>query len=338
MKHANLSFFIPHVGCPHRCSFCDQVNITGQQTAPTPADVDAAIKEAAGYLSEDRRKHTEIAFFGGSFTAIPREMMVSLLEPAAEGLRRDHFAGIRLSTRPDAIDDEVLTVLKQYGVTAIELGAQSMDDRVLSANRRGHTAADVERAAHLIKQYGFSLGLQMMTGLFKDTDAGAVHTAEEFIRLGADTVRIYPAITLPGTLLAHWYAQGTYQPQSLEEAVSLCARLLDLFDEAGVNVIRVGLHDSPELAQCHLAGPCHPAFRELCESRRFFNRLLPVLQEAAPSSPVIVRVHPRFHSVAAGQRKANLTAFLQAGYSVIFKDDPTLLPGAFCVDLIPMKE
>ncbi|MBR4888428.1 MAG: radical SAM protein, partial [Clostridia bacterium] len=294
----------------------------------------AALEEAAAYLSEERRKHTEIAFFGGSFTAIPRQMMISLLEPAAQSLRRHGFAGIRLSTRPDAIDEDVLTVLKHYGVTAIELGAQSMRDDVLLANYRGHRAADVEAAAALIKAHGFSLGLQMMTGLYGDTDEGALYTAEEFIRLQADTVRIYPAITLPGTMLAHWYAKGQYRPQKLEEAVGLCAGLLERFEAAGVNVIRVGLHDSPELAQNHIAGPYHPAFRELCESRRFFIKLLAELQKLQPTASVTVRVNPRSRSVAAGQKKTNLTAFLQAGYTVLFKDDPTVPPGGFSVDRI----
>ena len=332
MSHANLAFFVPHAGCPHRCSFCDQVNITGRQQAPTPQEVEDTLRAAAAVLPPERRREMEIAFFGGSFTAIPREMMTALLEPAFCSLRRDGFAGIRISTRPDAIDPQVLSVLKSYGVTAVELGAQSMDDRVLAANFRGHTAADVERAAGQIRAQGFSLGLQMMTGLYGDTDAGAWETARAFVRLQPDTVRIYPAIVLPGTLLARWYARGDYQPQTLEEGVALCAGLLDLFEDAGIRVIRVGLHDSPQLAREHLAGPYHPAFRELCESRRFYTRLLAALRALGPMGPVTVRVHPRSRSVAAGQKRTNLVSFAREGYTVRFLDDPAVAPGGFLIE------
>ena len=155
MKHANVAFFVPMVGCPHRCSFCDQNSITGEAGVPTPAEVDETLKRAARQLRGFGDK-TEIAFFGGSFTMIPEELMRSLLEPAAKWVRRGAFSGIRLSTRPDAIDEHIISVLKEYGVTSVELGAQSSDDEVLAKNLRGHSFEDTKRACALIKEAGFS--------------------------------------------------------------------------------------------------------------------------------------------------------------------------------------
>ena len=177
MKKGNISLFIPHLGCPHKCSFCNQNTITGKQTQPGADDVRAAVETALKKKNYDY----EIAFFGGSFTAIDREYMLSLLKAAYDYVKDGRVNGIRISTRPDCIDEEVLDILKKYGVTSIELGAQSMDDEVLRANFRGHTAEDVENASRLIKSYGFELGLQMMTGLYLDTDEKAVETAKKLI-------------------------------------------------------------------------------------------------------------------------------------------------------------
>src|SRR5659263_124650 len=198
--------------------------------------------------------------------------MVSLLEAAAPFVGENGFKGIRISTRPDAIDEERLLILKKYNVTAIELGAQSMDDGVLLLNRRGHTAVDVINAARLIKSSGFELGLQMMTGLYGDTQQGALKTAIEIAKLEPKTVRIYPTIVLEETLLAELYHKGEYLPQSLEDAVSLCAQLLEYFFLQGIKVIRLGLHASEGIENGRISGPWHPAFRELCENYIYFKR------------------------------------------------------------------
>lgn len=192
-------------------------------------------------------QNAEIAFFGGSFTAIDPDYRLALLKTAHAACETYGFAGIRCSTRPDAIDDERLTVLKQYGVTAIELGAQSMDSEVLLLNRRGHTAKDVENAARLIRAYGFELGLQMMTGLPGDSDAKAMKTVKRLLALKPNTMRIYPTIVLENTPLCDLYRAGKYTPQTLEEAVSLCAKLIPMIEQRGVKLIRVGLHASEEL-------------------------------------------------------------------------------------------
>ena len=211
MKHSNISIFVPHIGCKHQCTFCNQREITGQQYCPGADDVISAAQQAKRDLGE-RTKNAEIAFFGGSFTAIKRSYMTELLEAAYPFVKDGSFYGIRLSTRPDAIDREVLDILRGYGVTSIELGAQSMDDDVLKMNRRGHTAADVEKASALIKEYGFSLGLQMMTGLYGSSDEKDRETARRLARLSPETVRIYPTVVMRGTELYGLYSRGEYSP------------------------------------------------------------------------------------------------------------------------------
>ena len=207
----------------------------------------AALLQSAAKQMGERVQNAEIAFFGGSFTAIDPDYRLALLKTAHAVCETYGFAGIRCSTRPDAIDDERLTVLKQYGVTAIELGAQSMDGEVLLLNRRGHTAKDVENAARLIRAYGFELGLQMMTRLPGDSDAKAMKTVERLLALKPNTMRIYPTIVLENTPLCDLYRAGKYTPQTLEDAVSLCAKLIPMIEQRGVKLIRVGLHASEEL-------------------------------------------------------------------------------------------
>ena len=255
----SVALFVPHVGCPQQCSFCDQRAITGGAQPPTPWQVWQTAQAAASHLGQ-QVKDTEIAFFGGSFTAIPRGQMLALLAPAKEAVERFGFRGLRCSTRPDAIDGEVLSLLKAYHMVAVELGAQSMDGEVLRRNRRGHSPEDTVRAAGLIRAAGLELGLQMMTGLYGSTPEKDVETARALIALQPATARVYPTVVLEGTHLAALYRQGHYHPQTLEEAVALCARLLPLFEEAGVRVIRVGLHAQEDVERRRVAGPYHPAF------------------------------------------------------------------------------
>lgn len=235
----------------------------------------------------------------------------------------DRFKGIRISTRPDAIDDDVLTLLKSYKTTAVELGAQSMSDAVLAANDRGHTADDVRNAAVLIQRYDMELGLQMMTGLYQSTDALDRYTAEEFIRLHPSTVRIYPTIVMRGTRLGELYEAGAYPPQTLDEAVALSAELLTLFAENGVKVIRVGLHDTDTLRRDMLAGPYHPAFRELCESRIMLRKAFALLQDK-PSGAYTLAVNPRCRSKLTGNQKSNLIALEKQGYTIRITEDPQI--------------
>ena len=323
-KHKNLSIFVPHEGCPNQCSFCDQKKISGTQTPPTPQQVTALCDE---FLPQDaeRGKSYEIAFFGGSFTAIDRSYMTSLLQAAYPFVKRGRAAGIRCSTRPDAIDDEILTLLKGYGVTSIELGAQSMQDQVLKVNLRGHTQADVFTASALIKQYGFSLGLQMMPGLYGCTDymEYAVDTAEKFIQIMPDTVRIYPTLILKDTLLEKLYQKGMYTPLTLSEAVEICAVLVKMFNEKNIRIIKLGLHADTGMENSLVAGPYHPALKELVQSRMLLDRFVADLS-CLPQGAYTICVNPRQHSQATGQKKANIAALARLGYRVEIKQDNTI--------------
>lgn len=307
VKKGNISIFIPHLGCPHKCSFCNQNVITGNEKQPTPQDVKNAVDTAL------RRKgyEYEIAFFGGSFTAIDRQYMISLLEAAGEYVKNDSVKGIRISTRPDAIDEEVLEILKSYGVTSIELGAQSMDDEVLKANLRGHTSADVENASRLIKEYGFELGLQMMTGLYLDTDEKAIQTAQRIIDLAPATVRIYPTAVLKGTYLARLLEDKTYKAQTVDDAANLCTTLVPMFENAGIKIIRLGLHSSPELKKSIVAGAFHDSFGEIVKSRFMLNRILKY-----PPDDYEIFVNSKSVSQLKGQQKRNIYFLMEAGYNI----------------------
>lgn len=332
MKHANIALFVPHNGCPHQCSFCNQRSITGKQAQPSAEDVFAGCRRAAETLGEDAKK-AEIAFFGGSFTAIDRDYMQMLLEAAGTSVKQYGFAGIRVSTRPDAVPDETLRLLARYPVTAIELGAQSMADEVLRLNQRGHSARDVLEASGRIKRYGFSLGLQMMTGLYGSTPELDDETAKRIASLEPDTVRIYPTVVMKNTELGRLYQAGLYHPPGLEETIGLCGRLLLLFDRRHIPVIRLGLHDTPELHRDMLAGAWHPALRELCESRMYLHKAEELLiQKRQPLGPIVLRVHPRCLSKMIGQKKENVLSLLQLGWQAKIVPDPSVEEGQIVFD------
>ncbi len=322
MKHANISLFVPHMGCPHQCSFCNQKTISGSVKALTPQDVKETLEKAI--LDNNEPQNTEIAFFGGSFTAIPREYMVSLLKTAKPFIDKGYFSGIRISTRPDAIDDEVLGILKRYKVQSIELGAQSTDEEVLRLNRRGHTRQDIINASELIKEKGFSLGLQMMTGLLGDTDEKSLKTCDDIIALKPDTVRIYPTVVLEGTKLGEMYKNGEYAPQSLDDAVNLCSKLLKKFYDNNIKVIRLGLHSGGNVEEGFLSGPYHPAFGELCESRIYLDCARRLLSEFKTDKDITVYVNLREISKMTGQKGCNKKALLNDGYRITVKGDENL--------------
>ena len=316
--HSNISIFVPHIGCPNKCSFCNQRYITGACWAPGAKDVEKAVAKAKGSKNFDS-KTAEIAFFGGSFTAINRNYMTELLKAAERYVKDGTVKGIRISTRPDAIDSEILTLLKERHVTSIELGAQSMNDRVLRMNNRGHTAGDVERASRLIREYGFELGLQMMTGLYGDSDSSAIKTAERLIALQPDTVRIYPTIVLKDTDLAALYADNIYKPQTLDGAITLVAKLYKMFTENGIRVIRLGLHSIEENA--YIAGPWHPAFSELCQSQLMLTGVLSRLQEKGKYN---IKVAKSAVSKMTGQGRKNIIFLKSRGYDCRVSTDEKL--------------
>lgn len=303
MKHYNIPIFVPHRGCPFDCVFCNQKHITGSDKAVTGVDVEEMIATYLKTLPKDAA--IEAAFFGGSFTGIPMAEQKKLLAAAHKFIAAGKIDGIRISTRPDYINPEICNQLAEFGVTTVELGVQSMDSDVLRLARRGHTAEDVKKAVAVLRQYPFSLGLQMMTGLPGDTPEKSVATAETLIALEPDFVRIYPTLVVEDTALAVMYKNGTYTPQTLEDAVALCKELLCLFQKADIPVIRVALQTTAEIAPdgAVIAGPFHSAFRELCESEIYWDLIKPELKQGVEMT---FSVHPRELSKAVGNRRENI--------------------------------
>ncbi len=318
MKHINVAIFVPHCGCPNQCTFCNQRAISGTTTPTTEEDVIKAVEIA---LKKADKDNSEIAFFGGSFTAIDRDYMISLLETAYPYVKNGYFKGIRISTRPDCINEEVLSILKSYGVTSIELGAQSMNNNVLLHNKRGHTADDVVNASRLISSFGFELGLQMMTGMYMSSDEDDLMTARKLIELKPKTVRIYPTVVLKSTELENLFNDNKYSPPTLENSVDLCAKLLKMFHDSNIKVIRLGLHSGGDVDENFVAGVFHPAFRELCESRIYLDIAKSALKEKGKYN---IFIKPSELSKMIGQKKSNISYLLSEGFDVSVKADDSL--------------
>jgi len=304
-RHINIPIFIPHMGCPHACVFCNQKKISGTLSDQSPVRVKKILEESFSTTGEN--SHVEIAFFGGSFTGIPEDEMISYLELAQPYLKDRKASGIRLSTRPDTITPHKLKILKKYGVTVIELGVQSLDPEVLLMSQRGHTVEDVVSACSLIHEAGIKLGIQTMLGLPADTYEKAVKTAQAVIGLKPEMVRIYPALVIKDTLLEEYYLTGRYTPLSLEEAIEWCTGILPLYREAGITVLRIGLQGSDTLEGSVVAGPYHPAFGELVESRIIYRKLAHWLDEHLKNQKrVIIKTQPQLLSKLVGQKRANI--------------------------------
>lgn len=305
-----LPVFVPHLGCPHACVFCNQRRITGQLQPADAETVRKLIQDAAALPRTGAKR--QLAFYGGSFTAIDEAQQEELLQAAHEALERGEIDGIRLSTRPDAIDGTVLERLRRYGVETIELGAQSLDDEVLRRSGRGHTAADVKRASEMIKAAGFHLILQMMTGLPGDTPGRCVETARRIIRLQPDGVRIYPTVIVKDTALYELWRSGQYREHTVEDAVSVCARIVPLFEQAGIPVIRLGLNPTEELSGGDaVAGAYHPALGELVKSRILLNQARELLDGVPTGSRVTLGIGAPRLSQLIGQRKVNVITLRQ---------------------------
>ncbi|MDO5396573.1 MAG: radical SAM protein [bacterium] len=305
MKNCNIPIFIPHLGCPFECVFCNQRRITGRGTDVTPEEAVKIIEGELATLPHDA--HIEAAFFGGSFTGIPMKEQNALMDAVQPYIEEGRIQGIRLSTRPDYITKEILDNLLKHHVTTIELGVQSLDDEVLKAACRGHNAVQVHKAVSLIKEYSFTLGLQMMTGLPGDTPEKSMYTAQEIVKLKPDIARIYPTLTIKDTFLEKMYYEGKYRPQTLDEAVELAKRILLLFEENDIRVIRLGLQSTGEISEngAVTAGPVHSSFGELVESSIYLD----IMREKLPdNSSVRVFVNPREISKASGNRRRNIKA------------------------------
>ena len=327
-KHYTIPFFIPHQGCPHKCVFCDQNKITGQDQI-SPEDIPLKIeKYLAAFPIPTAR--IEVGFFGGTFTALSIEKQKSFLLPVQKYVKTGAVFGIRLSTRPDFIDEAELEFLKQHNVRCIELGVQSMSDKVLSRVKRGYTSKDVELSCRMVVEDGFLLGFQMMLGLPSSTAEDEYFTARKAKELGASQVRIYPTLVMKNTSLAEEWRKGTYSPLSEEEAVSRSAKLLLYFAANDIKVIRCGLHPSEGLLRgtSFLAGPFHPAFKMKVESRIFSMMLDSLLKETKEEIQQIF-FNPQDEAVLIGYRRENLKRMekLTGGKQDIFSGDASVPRG-----------
>lgn len=326
MKHSIIPLFIPHYGCPHQCVFCNQVRITGASTPVRPEDVAGIIRQ---YLDSAREpRDWEAAFYGGSFTALPIDVMEALLQPAAEALREGRIGGIRLSTRPDCISMGILALLKRMGVTTVELGVQSLDPKVLLLAERGHTVDDTKQAVRLLKEAGFSVGLQFMVGLPGEDGGSLRRTARAGAALRPDFIRMYPVLVLRDTKLCRMYERGAYEPLSVREAAFRCAFLKRWYGAHGIPVIRTGLQATEELdrGDALAAGPYHAAMGELTDqviARHVLHHALRHLH----GDRLTITCHPRDRSKFTGYR-GETKKWLETKFtSVIYKEDPTLQVG-----------
>ncbi len=311
MAHRNIPIFIPHLGCPNQCVFCNQHSISG---TPVFRREDAAKELETALSTCDVGGDTEIAFFGGSFTGIDRELMIWLLELAQSYVQKGLVRAIRLSTRPDYITEEILDILSRYSVRVIELGLQSMNAEVLCACTRGHTRAQAEDAMRAVVEAGFSLVGQMMIGLPAATLDGELETAERICALGASAVRIYPTVVFYNTPLYERLRRGEYQALTLQEAVTRSAEVLAVFEAHGVPCIRLGLCATEELASpVHVAaGPNHPALGEMVRSEVYYKKLLTALKERALLGKDVILYVPRGEeSLAVGHGRRNLVRLLR---------------------------
>ena len=325
-KHVNIPVFIPHLGCPNDCVFCNQRIISGKQKFVAD-EVISIIEDALSTIDENAKK--EIAFFGGSFTGIEPELMKNLLAIANGYLKQGKVDCIRCSTRPDYITEEILNVLKLYGVTTIELGLQSVSDSVLSLSKRGHKFDAELKATRMIKDFGFKLGGQMMIGLPGSLPEDEIKTAKFIVESGADEARIYPTIVFRDTELCRMAENGSYRALSLDEAVHRAAKAFEVLIKGGVKVLRIGLCDSENLhsSETYHSGPNHPAMGELVESEYYFEAVCDELDKIKidEKSDLTVSVAKGHTSKVIGQHKKNkIRLFQKYGFSnikVLEKDD-----------------
>jgi histone acetyltransferase (RNA polymerase elongator complex component) len=291
--------FIPHAGCPHQCLFCAQDKTNSQNKAPQPDQVLA-------WLDEVLPQHGggEVAFYGGSFSLLPREQQAAYLEVAGQFVTAGRVGSVRISTRPDAVQADVLEYLWAGGVRTIELGCQSFSDKILSIAERGHDAVESVAAVKRCKERGFSVGVQLMPGLPGDNAQTSLSSMHVALNLAPAFLRIYPAVVIAGTQLAKLWQDKVYEPWSLEKTVDLCAEMLLLCRRADVPVVRLGLQQDPQLEANLLAGPYHPAFGQLVRSR-LWRRLL---ADAAGDKQEI-KINPSDFSDVIGHRGENKAWF-----------------------------
>ena len=303
----NIPIFIPHRGCPNDCAFCNQKKITGIDTDVTLEDVKELIRKSLDTAEEN--SCIEVAFFGGSFTGLEKSVQREFLKAAGEFFPR--ISGIRLSTRADYINEDIIKLLKEHNVTAVELGVQSTDEDVLKKNLRGHGFSEVKKAAKLIKEAGFELGLQMMLGMYGSNFEKDIKTAEDIISLSPETTRIYPTVVLKGTKLEEYYNEGKYKPYTIDEAAECAKEVYLRFKKNNVTVLRMGLHSSEELESGSIvAGPYHPAFGEMVFSLIYRREIEERIKENnLLNTRVVIEAYKKEISKIIGQKKSNIKYF-----------------------------
>lgn len=307
-KHFNIPVFIPHLGCPFDCIFCNQKKISSTISAPKPADINDIVDKHLDTIPKD--SHIEIAFFGGSFTAINKDLQIEYLKAVQPYLRSKRVNSIRLSTRPDFIDPITLEYLSEYGVKTIELGVQSLNDEVLKKSCRAYKVDDVFKASHLIKSFNLKLGIQLMVGLPGDKYEYDIETAQKTISLRPDMVRIYPTLVIKDTTLEVLYEKGLYRPLPLDEAITTTKEMYLNFIANHINVIRMGLYPSEDLRSSDtvIAGPFHPAFGELVEQKVFYDQvqfLIESVKDEINLDKLFIFVNPRDISKMVGNKRKN---------------------------------
>jgi histone acetyltransferase (RNA polymerase elongator complex component) len=337
LNHLIVPVFIPNQGCPHRCIFCEQEKITSQPGKPLKkTDIENILDQAVGSKNFDIRQDPEIAFYGGTFTRLPIDQMIEYLAAASRYLKNGLFRSVRVSTRPDAMDEKRLRIMKAYGVRTVELGAQSLDDHVLSLSRRGHSAEDTDRAIGILRKHGFRVGIQLMPGLPGDSKERFRSTITRAIALRPDMVRLYPALVIRGTELAQWYREGRYCPMILDEALETCIESCTRLEAEGIPVIRIGLMSSDSLLEEGqiLGGPWHPAFGFLVRSGIYHKRIGPKLLRLGEVSEIKIRAPKKDISLLRGYKNQGLRC-IQAKTSaktVRIEPDDSVPPGELKVD------
>ena len=337
MDHFNIPVFIPHFGCPFQCIFCNQKAISGKTKVPDPNDIGEIIERTASTI-DFHNSDVELAFFGGSFTCLEPDKQRKYLEAVQPYIANKRISGIRISTRPDFIDNTILGLLKKYNVHTIELGAQSMDEKVLIASGRGHTVNDIIRSVGLIKKHGFKLGIQTMIGLPEDDAIKSIYTAERVIELQPDCVRIYPVLVLKDTELEKMFLNGTYIPLKIEQAVERVAKVLKRYINNDINVIKVGLHPAEEYKAGGklIAGPYHPAFREMAMTwiwrKEFESFLLRNNQTLQKNKDITITVPALQYNFAIGYKAENRNLLKQFFRRVRFAESESLKKLEFELD------
>ncbi len=298
-KHAIIPIFIPHLGCPCQCVFCNQQKITARTKAVSTDEVRETVERYLSTLGDLDPSEIEIAFYGGSFTAIPIDAQTAYLEVANEYIDQGRVSSLHISTRPDCIDEEILENLKRYNVSTIELGVQSFSDEVLRLSKRGHDSDTARKAARLVKERGFKLGIQLMIGLPGDSLESCIYSARETVALSPELARLYPTLVIDGTELYDMYEDGSYEALSKEEALLRTKEMYKILHKAGINIMRVGLKSTDIIGGSDLSaingGTYHPAFRQLVEGEIAYEMLkeqLDTLMEKLDGTGLATRQHP----------------------------------------------